>query len=42
VVDSVPVGLPRPRDFGSPEFAALEKRLLDLLIGEDSGADIAV
>jgi ABC-type nitrate/sulfonate/bicarbonate transport system ATPase subunit len=42
VVDCVPVDLPRPRDFGSPEFAALEKRLLDLLIGDESNADLSV
>jgi ABC-type nitrate/sulfonate/bicarbonate transport system ATPase subunit len=43
VVDCVPVDLPRPRDFGSASFAALEGRLLNLLLSEEgAGADLAV
>ena len=30
----LPVDLPRPRPRGSPAFAALEGRLLDVLLGE--------
>jgi ABC-type nitrate/sulfonate/bicarbonate transport system ATPase subunit len=39
VVECVPVPLPRPRDLGSPEFAALEGKLLDLLLSEEDKVD---
>jgi ABC-type nitrate/sulfonate/bicarbonate transport system ATPase subunit len=39
VVECVPVSLPRPRDLGSPEFAALEGKLLDLLLSEEDKVD---
>jgi ABC-type nitrate/sulfonate/bicarbonate transport system ATPase subunit len=35
VVDCVDVALDRPREFGSPEVAALEGRLLELLLAEE-------
>jgi ABC-type nitrate/sulfonate/bicarbonate transport system ATPase subunit len=42
VVDCVDIDLPRPRDLSSPEFAALEGRLLELLLSEESDADLGI
>jgi sulfonate transport system ATP-binding protein len=38
IANDIPVDLPRPRRRGAAEFAALEERILDLLLQKESGA----